>query len=153
MFQAHILWNEIENNVIKIHLYKRFKFDAWRRPKDVTLWTKFLQNFKDKQQLSFKYFMQHIWWVSLKQYNSNSFCIMPELTSWGRPKKFTTHTSFTTQLGCFLDVSPKFMRTNPVFSSFNKFYAKIETVFYVSFYKFTYISICLPTVNIKKTTI
>ena len=31
-----------------------------------------------------------------------------------------------------------------------KFYADIEAVIYVSIYIFTYISICLPIVNIKK---
>ena len=36
----------------------------------------FLQNFKNKQQLTFKTFKQHIWWVWLKIYNSNVLCIM-----------------------------------------------------------------------------
>ena len=27
MFQAHIWWNKIENNAVKMHLYERFKID------------------------------------------------------------------------------------------------------------------------------
>ena len=28
MFQAHIRWNKIENNTVKLHLYERFKIDV-----------------------------------------------------------------------------------------------------------------------------
>ena len=77
MFQAHISWNKIENNAVKMHLYVRFKIDALgmsqgRHPTDVfsgrfqDVRKTFLQNFKNKQQLTFKYFTQHIWWVGSK---------------------------------------------------------------------------------------
>ena len=72
MFQAHIRWNEIENNAIKMYLYEKFKTDVLRtsegrNPTDFFLgcfedvhWTS-LQNFTNKQQLTFKYFTQLIW--------------------------------------------------------------------------------------------
>ena len=77
MFQPHIWWNKIEKNSVKVHLYERFKIDVLgtsqgRHPTDVfserfedVCWT-FLQNFKNKEKLTFKYFMQHIWWVESK---------------------------------------------------------------------------------------
>ena len=61
-----------------MHYYERFKIDVlWtsqgRHPKDVfsrrfeDVHRTFLQNFKNKQQLTFKHFMQHIWRVGLKK--------------------------------------------------------------------------------------
>ena len=74
VFQAHILWNKIENDAMKMHLYERFKIDVLRMSQgrhptnafsgsfeDVR--RTFLQNCKNKQQLTFKYFAQHIFWV------------------------------------------------------------------------------------------
>ena len=77
MFQAHIWWNKIEINAIKIYLYKSYKIDVLGMSKgrhltDVfsqrfgDVQRKFLQNFKKKQKLTFKYFTQHIWWVGPK---------------------------------------------------------------------------------------
>ena len=77
MFQAHIWWNKIESNAVKMHLCERFKIDALgtsqgRHSTDVfsgrlaNVRTTFLQNFKNKQRLIFKYFTQHIWWVGSK---------------------------------------------------------------------------------------
>ena len=77
MFQVHIWWNKTENNALKMHLYKRFKIEVLgtsqgRDPTDVfsarfeDVRRKFLQNFKNKQQLTFKDFTQHIWWVGSK---------------------------------------------------------------------------------------
>ena len=74
MFQADIWWKKIENNAVKMHLYERFKTDVLGTPQgrhltdvfsgrfeDVHM--TFFQNFKNVQQLNFKYFTQHIWWV------------------------------------------------------------------------------------------
>ena len=55
-----------------MHLHERFKIDAFetsqgRDPTDFfsesfeDIRRTFLQNFKNKQQLTFKYFTQHIW--------------------------------------------------------------------------------------------
>ena len=74
MFQAHIWWNKIENNAVEMHLYERFKIDLpgtsqGRHPTNIfsehseDVRRTFLQNFKNKQWLTFKYFTQHIWWV------------------------------------------------------------------------------------------
>ena len=62
---------------MKMHLYERFKIDALgtsqgRHPKDTfsrrfeDVQRTFLQNCKNKQQLTLKYFTQHISWVELK---------------------------------------------------------------------------------------
>ena len=67
MFQAQIWWNKIENNAVKMHLYERFEIDVLgtsqgRHPMDVfsgrfeDLRKTFLQKFKNKRQLTFKYF-------------------------------------------------------------------------------------------------
>ena len=37
-----------------------------------------------------------------------------------------------------------------LWTSHNKFYANIETIFYLYLYMFTYRSICLPRINIEK---
>ena len=71
MFQAHIWWNKIENNAVKMHLYVSFKIEALgmsqgHHPTDVfsggfeDVRRTFFQIFKNKQQLTFKYFTQHI---------------------------------------------------------------------------------------------
>ena len=71
MFQAHL----VEQNwkyALKTHLYKRFKIGAQgtsqgRYPADISsghfenVLRIFLRNCKNKQQLTFKYFAQHIW--------------------------------------------------------------------------------------------
>ena len=60
-----------------MHLYERLKIDVLgtslgRHPTDVFLerfedvHRNFLQNFKNKEQLTFKYLTQHIWWVGWK---------------------------------------------------------------------------------------
>ena len=78
MFQAHIWWNKIENNVVKMHLYKRFRTGVLgtsqgRHPRDIfkgsfeDVRRTFLQNLKNKQRLTLKYFMQHIWWLGSKR--------------------------------------------------------------------------------------
>ena len=78
MFQAHIWWKKIEKNAVKMHLYERFKIDVLgmsegRHPMDIfsgrfeDVERPFLQNFKIKQRLTFKYFTQQIWWVVLKR--------------------------------------------------------------------------------------
>ena len=62
---------KIENNAMKMHLYERFKIDVLgtcqgRHPTDVfsehfeDVRMTFIQNFKNKQLLTFKYFTQHI---------------------------------------------------------------------------------------------
>ena len=62
---------------MKIHFYGRFKIDVLgtsqgRLPTDVfsecyeDVRRTFLPNFKNEQQLAFKYFMQHIWKVGSK---------------------------------------------------------------------------------------
>ena len=60
-----------------MHLYERFKINVLatsqgRHPKDVfsgrfeDVRRTFRQSFKNKQQLTFKYFTQHIWWIESK---------------------------------------------------------------------------------------
>ena len=77
MFQAHIWWNKIENNAVKMHLRERFKSDVLgtsqgRHPTDVFSGrfengrSTFLPNFNNKQRLIFKYFTQRIWWAGSK---------------------------------------------------------------------------------------
>ena len=78
MLHTHISWNKIEKNAVKMHLYERFKIDVLRTSQGghttgavfsgsfEYVRRTFLQNFKNKQQLTFKYFMQHIWWVGSK---------------------------------------------------------------------------------------
>ena len=77
MFKAHIWWNKIENDAVEMHLYERFKIDVLgmsqgRHPTGVfsgrfeDIPRTFLQNFKNKQQLTFKYFKQYIWWIGSK---------------------------------------------------------------------------------------
>ena len=74
MFQAHIWWNKIENNAVEMQLCERFKIDVpgtsqKRHPTNIfselseDVRRTFLQNFKNKQRLTFKYFTQQIWWV------------------------------------------------------------------------------------------
>ena len=61
-----------------MHLYERFKIDVLgtskgRHPMDIFSERleddrrTFLQNVKNKQQLTFKYYTKHIWWVGLKR--------------------------------------------------------------------------------------
>ena len=65
VFQAHVWWNKLEN---KMYLCERFKIDVLgtsqgRHPMDVFSGhfedapRTFLQNFKNKQQITFKYWM------------------------------------------------------------------------------------------------
>ena len=72
---------------MKMHLYERFKIDVLgtsqgRHPTDIfsgrfeDVRMTFLQNFKNKQRLTFKYFAQHIWWVGSKRIQSNVLRIM-----------------------------------------------------------------------------
>ena len=60
---------------MKMHLYESFKTEILgtsqgRHPMDVFsglfehVGRTFLQNVKNKQQLTFKYFPQHVWWVA-----------------------------------------------------------------------------------------
>ena len=61
------LVKKIENNALKMHLYERFKLDALgtsqgRHPTDVSPGRfEDVRNCMKKQQLTFKYFTQHIW--------------------------------------------------------------------------------------------
>ena len=122
MFQVYIWWNNIENNAVKVHLYERFKIDVLGtflrcRPTDIfsehfeNVRRTFLQNFKNKQQLTFKYLAQHIWWVGLKIIQQE--CVLYYVQNW-RPRD-VSRTSlcrrhFRTQLGRPWDVYLKYHR-------------------------------------------
>ena len=79
MYGMHLAsGNKIENNAVKMQFYKILNTDVLgtsqgRHPTDIFLGRfedvrrTFLQNFKNKQGLTFIYFTQHIWWVGSKR--------------------------------------------------------------------------------------
>ena len=87
-----------------MHLYQRFKINfletsQGRYPMDIFLGRfkdvrkTFLQNFINKQRLTFKYFTQHIQRVGSKGIQQMCFVLCLKLTSWGRPKHVTMQAS------------------------------------------------------------
>ena len=94
-----------------MYLYRRFKIDVLgtsqgRHPTDVfsgrfeDVRRTFLQNFRNKQHLTFQYFTQHIWWVAPK-INSNVFCILFKIDVLGT---FQERHYADVTLGCNKDV-------------------------------------------------
>ena len=86
MSQAHIWWNKIKNNAVKMYFCERFKIDVLgtsqgRYPRDVfsgrfeDIHRTAFQNCKNMQQLTFQYFMQHIWWSNIEN-NTTLMCLV-----------------------------------------------------------------------------
>ena len=89
----------------------------WECPKDVTLWTPFRNILrkstgryytnKNKQQLTFQYFTQYIWWSKIEN-DRTVMCFIIYFQIGILRTSQRRH--FRTLLGRLLDASPQFMR-------------------------------------------
>ena len=118
MFQAHIWWNKIENNAVKMYCCERFKIDVLetsqgRHPMDVLsgcfedVHRRVLENCKNMQPLIFQNFTQHIWWSKIE---NNTTVMRFVIYFWIGVLGTSRGRHFRTLLGRPWDVSPQFMR-------------------------------------------
>ena len=103
-------------------MYKRFKIDVLgisqgRHPTDVfsgrfdNICRTFIQNFNNKQQLTFKYFTQRIWWVGSKIIQQ--WCVLYYVWNW-RPED-VPRTSLRRRHFRNIEDFPKYRRISKIF--------------------------------------